>query len=300
MKTPWGDVPVCDAHVHFFSHQFFSVLGRQKGGLDAEGLGPLLDWDIPEPDPKRLAARWAGELDSFGVQSAILIASVPGDEDSVMAAVNAFPQRFFGYFLVDPTGTDAPGRVSRALERGMRGVCLFPAMQGYRMDDSRVRQLLELASGRPGTEVFVHCGVLTVGVRKKLGLSGVFDTRYANPLDLIPVAAQFPGLTFVIPHFGAGFFREALMACDLCPNVVLDSSSSNGWMRYEGFTLEGVFRRALTVAGARRIRFGSDSSFFPRGWHRAILETQLQVLAKIGVSAEDAKAILGGNLSARA
>ena len=53
-----------------------------------------------------------------------------------------------------------------------------------------------------------------------------------------------------MPHFGAGFFREALMLADLCPNVYLDTSSSNSWMRYEGLDLKTVFRRALDVAGA--------------------------------------------------
>ena len=296
MKTPWGDVAVCDAHVHYFSHRFFSVLAQQKGGLPAEALGPLLGWEIPSPGPEALAARWVSELDRSAVESAIVIASVPGDEDSVIAAVELYPERFSGYFMVDPTVADAPGRVSRALGRGMRGVCLFPAMQGYSVTDARVYAVLEEASRHPRAEVFVHCGVLTLGVRRKLGLPGVFDTRNSNPLDLIPVAARFQSLTFVVPHFGAGFFREALMLCDLCPNVVLDTSSSNGWMRYEGLTLEGVFRRALDVAGPRRLRFGSDSSFFPRGWNRAILDSQIGVLATLGLPDADVRAILGGNL----
>ena len=222
MKTPWGDVAVRDAHVHYFSHRFFSVLAQQKGGLPAEALGPLLGWEIPSPGPEALAARWVSELDRSAVESAIVIASVPGDEDSVIAAVELYPERFSGYFMVDPTVADAPGRVSRTLGRGMRGVCLFPAMQGYSVTDARVYAVLEEASRHPRAEVFVHCGVLTLGVRRKLGLPGVFDTRNSNPLDLIPVAARFQSLTFVVPHFGAGFLREALMLCDLCPNVVLD------------------------------------------------------------------------------
>jgi uncharacterized protein len=64
----------------------------------------------------------------------------------------------------------------------------------------------------------------------------------------------------VIPHFGAGYFREALMVADLCPNVYLDTSSSNGWMRYqtEDLDLARVFRKALEVlaeASALRVRF---------------------------------------------
>src|SRR5262249_12556935 len=141
-------------------------------------------------------------------------------------------------------------------------------------------------------------GVLTVGVRRKLGLASPFDMRYSNPIDLHPTALLHPNLQFVIPHFGAGYFREALMLCDLCPNVCLDTSSSNSWTRYQApeIDLQTVFRRALEVAGPSRLLFGTDSSFFPRGWVSPIYLSQEQALAALGVSEQDARAILGGNL----
>ena len=82
--------------------------------------------------------------------------------------------------------------------------------------------------------MFVHCGVLTVGIRRKLGLPSPFDMRFSNPLDLHAIALRYPRMPFMVPHFGAGYLREALMLADLCPNVYLDTSSSNSWMRYEG------------------------------------------------------------------
>jgi len=42
--------------------------------------------------------------------------------------------------------------------------------------------------------------------------------------------------------------------------------------------------------------FGSDSSFFPRGWNTAVLDVQRGILQDLGVSEEHAGAILGGNL----
>ena len=30
METPWGALPVADAHIHFFSHPFFAALAEQK------------------------------------------------------------------------------------------------------------------------------------------------------------------------------------------------------------------------------------------------------------------------------
>ena len=213
---------------------------------------------------------------------------------------DSYLDRFYGYFMVDPTAAGATERVRAALDGGnLHCICLFPAMHRYSIQDERVRALLEVASAHPGVAIFVHCGVLTVGVRAKLGLPSPFDMRFSNPIDLHAVALTYPKLRFIIPHFGAGYFREALMLCDLCPNVYLDTSSSNGWVRYQpdGLDLTGVFRRALDVAGAERLLFGTDSSFFPRGWHAAIFEAQVQALQQIGISGTDAQRIFGGNLS---
>lgn len=298
MQTPWGELEVRDAHVHFFSHSYFTLLAGQKAGLRVEEMGPILGWEMPPEEPEKLAARWVEELDRHGVAQSVLIASLPGDEDSVIAAVRAFPKRFFGYFFLNPLAPDALSRAERALERGLRGIALLPAMHGYFVHDERVRPVLELAASH-GAVVFVHCGVLTVGVRKKLGLASPFELRFSNPVDLHGVALRYPQVRFVIPHFGAGYFREALMVADLCPNVFLDTSSSNSWMRYQAppVDLRMVFERALEVAGARRLLFGTDSSFFPRGWHRAIFDEQVKALEVIGVTAEDARAIFGENLA---
>src|SRR6202021_737674 len=62
--------------------------------------------------------------------------------------------------------------------------------------------------GRPRGVAFVHCGVLSVGVRKALGLPSPFDMKFSNPVDLHAVALRFPQLRFVVPHFGAGYLRE--------------------------------------------------------------------------------------------
>ena len=121
--------------------------------------------------------------------------------------------------------------------------------------------------------------------------------RFSNPLDLHPVALRFPAIRFIVPHFGAGLFREALILADLCPNVWLDTSSSNSWMKYEGLDLQSVFQRCLDVVGPGRLLFGTDSSFFPRGWHSLILEQQAAALHACGLSACEARQVLGLNLN---
>ena len=292
MQTPWGDLTVRDAHVHFFSHRFFSLL---TGGRDVAEVAAQLEWEAPAAEPELLADRWVAELDRHGVTSAAIIASMPGDEESVARAVARHPARLHGQFLLNPLAPDAAARLQSAFAAGLHTVCLFPAMHRYSVADERLELLWPLAAGR---NVFVHCGVLSVGVRKKLGLPSPFDMRFSNPLDLHNVALRHPGVRFVIPHFGAGFFREALMLADLCPNVYLDTSSSNNWTKYAvgAPDLEAVFRQALAVAGPRRLLFGTDSSFFPRGWVHPVFTAQTEVLARIGVNRADAAAILGETL----
>jgi predicted TIM-barrel fold metal-dependent hydrolase len=296
MQTPWGDFPVCDAHVHFFSPAFFASLAGQSGKT-VEEIGRTLGWRIPASCAE-LAEAWIQQLDEQSVAKAALIASIPGDEESVAEAVRLHPDRFWGFFMANPMAADGIERAQRALAGGLQGVCLFPAMHRYGIGDARARPVFEAAAAHAGSIVFVHCGVLTVGVRRRLGLPSLFDMRYSNPIDLHAVAMEFPGVNFVVPHFGAGYFREALMLCDLCPNVYLDTSSSNNWVRYQSERLElkDVFRKALEVAGPERVMFGSDSSFFPRGWHAEIFERQVQALGEMEIAPDHAGLVLGGNL----
>ena len=295
-----------DAHCHFFSPQFFGTLARQQLAMRAAPSAMVaasaseiyreLQWDDPVA-VHTLADRWVAELGRHDVNRTVLIASVPGDEPSVAEAVARHPSRFVGFFMLDPTATDASDRVRRAIdELGLRGICLFPAMHRVALTDERVRRIVEVAAERPHVIVFVHCGVLTVGVRRKLGLPSHFDLRLGNPIEVANLALAFPQVPFIIPHFGAGLLREALMAADTCANIHFDTSSSNSWIRYTpGLTLDAVFKAALAVVGPSRLLFGTDSSFFPRGWQKGIYDTQRRVVDEAGVSAADAALIFGGN-----
>ncbi len=298
--TPAPAEALNDAHCHFFSASFFETLARDPAlphATDpAVDLPARLGWDAPG-SPASLADRWVQELDRHGVARAALMASLPGDEASVAAAVARRPARFAGSFMFDPTAPDLAGRLGRAFgEHGLCCVCLFPAMHHFALDDARVFAVFE-AAAEHGRAVFVHCGILSVGVRRRLGLPCRFDVRRGNPLDLVPAATAFPSVPVVVPHFGAGFFRETLMAADLCPNVHVDTSSSNGWVKYHAppLTLDGVFRQALAVLGPERVLFGSDSSFFPRGWQRPVWEAQREAVDAIGLDESGRAAIFAGN-----
>lgn len=224
------------------------------------------------------------------------MASTHGDETSVAAAVAAHPDRFYGFFILDPLQPDATERLIAAVRNPqLHCVCFFPAMHTFSIADSRLVPLFELISDHH-LAAFVHCGALSVGVRKKLGLPSQFDMRYSDPLHLHPVALHFPQIRFIVPHFGAGLFREALMLADLCPNVYLDTSSTNHWMMYEDLDLRTVFERSIDLLGPERLLFGTDSSFFPRGWNRAVFDAQVKALYELGMDERQATLILKTNL----
>jgi len=303
--TPFGQVDVYDAHCHFFSRKLFEALISQSPALKTEAdpiacVGNVTGWVMPPSDPAELGSVWVSELDKFDVSAAMLMASVPGDEDSIAAAVAAYPDRIIGAFMFDPTKPDAETRARQAFDDSrLKVACLFPAMHQYSIAECEgARAVVALASERPNTAVFVHCGALSVGIRKKLGLKSPFDMRRSNPLEIYKLAAEFPAAKFIIPHFGAGLFRETMMLADLCPNVFIDTSSSNKWMNYEPapVDLPTVFKQAVAVVGYERLLFGTDSSFFPRGWQEAIFHSQVSALVEIGANEAQAQAVLGGNL----
>ena len=256
-----------------------------------------LGWDAPG-SAKALADRWAAELDAANIARAALMSSVPEDELSVAIAIERHPQRFVGMFMVNPLAAGATERVRRAFsEHRLNCVCLFPAMHHYSLDDKSVNDIFELAA-HYDRAIFVHCGVLSIGVRKKIGLRSTFDIQRGNPLALIPVASRFPTVPVIVPHFGAGFFRELLMASDICPNIYTDTSSSNNWIKLTPtLSLVDVFRSTLNVLGPERILFGTDSSFFPRGWQQPLFDIQQKVFDALELIPSHREAILSKNFN---
>lgn len=304
-QTPFGEIEIFDAHTHFFSRIFFSMLAKQSPVLkdlpDAvEKIGEITSFQMPPENPRELAKIWLDELDKNSISKGLFFASLPNDENSVAEAVSAFTERIYGGFFFDPLIENAVEKARKAFdELNLQVICFFPAMHKYSVaENENIRAIAELVSQRKGTAIFIHCGALSIGIRKKLGLKSPFDLRFSNPLEVHKLASEFPCVNFIIPHFGAGFWRETLMAADLCPNIFIDTSSSNKWINYESAELDlrKVFEKTLKIVGAKRLLFGTDSSFFPRGWNAEIFDTQVKILAEIGIEKNEAEAIFGLNL----
>ena len=302
--TPWGNMRVIDAHTHFFSHRFFQTFARlAQQNLPAEApltaMAQRLGVEIPPEDAVQLGQRWVGEMDKYGIERLVMFTSVPGDHDAVATAAQAFPERITGYIMLDPTQPNAVDTLLQGVQHhGLRGVTLFPAMHHFHAYDERLYPLYQ-AAAELAIPVFMHFGVLKVSIRDKLGLPNVFDLRYADPIDLHQGAIAFPRTSFIIPHFGCGYFREVLMLGAQAPNVYVDTSSSNTWLTYmpSPLDLKTVIDKTLQVFGPDRILFGTDSNVFPRGWRQDIFQQQVMILRELNIAEEAVELILGGNIT---
>jgi predicted TIM-barrel fold metal-dependent hydrolase len=303
-------MPIQDAHTHFFSRPFFralagmSALKEEPEALIAKAAAQA-KLQLPDENVAVHRDRWLAEMDRHGVARMVSFASLPAEAETVAEAARGSGGRLIPYTLVNPKDEKSPAFAEKALGAlGMRGLLTFPAMHHFKPNDACMQPILELAR-KHKVPVIVHCGLLRVKLRDLLGVPRPFDLSFANPLDIIPAANRFRDVTFVVPHFGAGFLREVFMLGMQCENVCVDTSSSNDWMLSQPstagdlghLTLKTVFRRALDVFGAERILFGTDSSTFPRGWRADIRDEQLKALELAGVQGAQVEKIMGGNLA---
>jgi hypothetical protein len=111
---------------------------RRSGSPPLKTCNRYWTGNFPPADPNELADRWVVELDRYGLSRAALIASIPGDEASVTAAVTRHPDRFYGFFMLNPTLASPETYVASALSNGLiQGICLFPAMHRFSVQDTR-------------------------------------------------------------------------------------------------------------------------------------------------------------------
>jgi len=294
---------VWDAHVHFFSFNFFKTLIRMKDkeiSLSDEfaRLRENFGIETPPVSPVQLARRWIDEMEKYGISKIVLFASIPEDILSVSTAIAAFPDKFIGFFTLNPLIENIDLEIKHALENmGMKGLILFPALYHVHVHDELLEKIYLIAE-KYHCVILTHFGILKIPIREAIGIKDQIDGTYSNPTDLHRVAVRHPDVNFIIPHFGAGYLREVLMLGSQCKNVYLDTSSSNSWIKVLPYNidLKTVFAKVIDVFGVDRIIFGTDSGVFPRGYRIDILNQQIEILQELGLSDDEIQKILSGNL----
>ncbi|MEX0601845.1 MAG: amidohydrolase family protein, partial [Bacteroidota bacterium] len=226
---------IFDAHVHFYSNSFFRFLVKQKPsradiGTELKNIAAKGHIEIPGDDPIQLARRWVEMIDKWKIERLVLIGSMPGDEDSVLSAVKAFPNRFTGFFTIDPNSDKLMANAQKRLkEDKFRGMYLYPSLYQISVNDEWLHPLYSLAQ-ECNAVIVTQFGKLTIRPRDFAGIPTIVNDAFAHPKDLLPLAKKFPGLRFVIPNLGAGTIDELIEVGKQCPAVYVDTAGSNSWM----------------------------------------------------------------------
>lgn len=250
-------------------------------------------WNFEPPEAvdrpvEELAADWKKEVEKHDLAKVVFLTG--GGNDSLARIIQHDPDHFVGFAHHDPFDPNAPSELERAVtELGLKGYKIFTPRLERPIDDEALYPLWEVVE-RLEIPVLIHFGVGAEGGELVPG-------RYIDPTSLKEVAKAFPTIPFVIPHFGAGFMAETLRLCWACGNVMVDTSGSNHWMNWMPFPLsfEECLRRFYETVGPERIIFGTDSSFFPRGWVVRYFEVLYQACQNLNMPHEAVQAITHDN-----
>jgi predicted TIM-barrel fold metal-dependent hydrolase len=299
-----GLFKIFDAHVHFYSNSFFKFLVKQKPNradinTELRNLAAKGHIEIPGEDPEQLAKRWIDIIDKWKLERLMLFGSMPGDEDSVVKAVQAYPNRFTGMFTIDPNSNVLMENATKRMkEDKFKGVLLYPSMYHISVNDEWLYPLYNLIQECNGI-IFVHFGKLIMRPRDYADIPPITNEDFSNPKDLIPVAKKFPGIKFIIPNFGAGRLAETLLAGQECKNIYVDTAGSNSWIadHPDKPDMRRVFQKFIDIFSANRILFGSDSGMLPRGYRYDIVDNQLKLLQEMRLPMADIKKIFYENMA---
>ena len=289
-------IPVIDAHAHYFTANTMKnwlTRGRTVKSFTSRTASRTDMTSIELPDENwDTAQKWVDELDRYGIETMGVMVGVEA-YDEFQETMKRFPGRFIGYANISPSQPDAADKVKQAAKDGFKGIKLYPSSwKNLKVYDEQCYPVYDACLANDML-VFLHFGI-TIG--------GQADLRNGNPIDIQVPSRDYPDLNFIIAHFGAGWFREVLMMQYQTDNVYADSSGSNSWMTYLPYDidLKQIFRKMISTGGSHKVLFGTDSTFFPRGWRINVLEAQVQACNELKadgiITDEDLYKIFYGNI----
>lgn len=307
----YQDLHIIDFHTHFPTNlPWFSGMGpdirqayvervgeRRAGIARQQAMDYSRDWrlawsfDPPEQDPPddvTQANRWAAEADKYGLRAVGFVTG--GGNDNLAKIVDLYPDKFIGFAHHNPFGDDAAAELKRAVnELGLKGYKLLAPSINRPIEDEAAYPVWEMCA-ELDIPVLIHFGIQGGG-------GGIATHENINPLKLHNIAKDFPDVNFVVPHFGCAWIRETLQLCWACANVSIDTCGSNQWVRWvDGdWTVKKLFRKYMETIGPERIIFGTDSSYFPRGFAIRYLQDQIRDCRELGMTHEQLQMIFGGN-----
>lgn len=153
---------------------------------------------------------------------------------------------------IDPARGKMGVREARRLIKdfGVRGFKFHPIIQGFFPNDPDVYPLYEVIA-EAGLPALFHTGQTGIGAGMPGG--GGLKLKYANPIYLDDVAADFPGMPIIMAHPAVPWQDEQLSVALHKPNAYIDLS---GWSpKY----FEAKLVQYANTLLKNKILFGSDN-----------------------------------------
>lgn len=298
---------IIDLHRHLWSvvERYASVRREAARSsvtvLDAETEQELGSEGVP--DVASRGAAIMAEMDEAGIDVSVVFLgdyglrlgesalSVEEENRAIAELARNHPGRIVPFAGVDPRRRRALELFRQGLDEwGMRGLKLHPGT-GFDPGAEECRPFFELAGSR-GVPVVVHTGPM----------ASPLVSHTARPVNLDPVAADFPETTIVMQHAGQRcWWEEALNIAFWKPNVYLELSMWQWTYQFDRAGFVKALGRMKQEIGLDRVLFGSD---FPGLSETMGLRAWVEVFSDLpGLAAEhgveitpaEAAAILGGN-----
>jgi predicted TIM-barrel fold metal-dependent hydrolase len=153
---------------------------------------------------------------------------------------------------IDPARGKMGVREARRLikEFGVKGFKFHPIIQGFYPNDPDVYPLYEVIA-EAGLPALFHTGQTGIGAGMRGG--GGLRLKYANPMYLDDVAADFPDMPIIMAHPSVPWQDEQLSVATHKPNAYIDLS---GWSpKY----FEAKLVQYANTLLKNKVLFGSDN-----------------------------------------
>lgn len=162
--------------------------------------------------------------------------------------VSRHPERLIGFCSVDPQDADAVEQLDDSVQRlKLQGLKMGPIYQNVAPGDSRFRSIMKRAE-ELRIPMLIHQGT-TFCENVDLGI--------ANPVQLQPLAIEFPKLRMVIAHMGHPWINETLVLIRKHPNLYSDISA----LYYRPWQFYNALVAAMEYGVLDRLLLGSDYPF---------------------------------------
>ncbi|KKC30559.1 hypothetical protein CDSM653_00414 [Caldanaerobacter subterraneus subsp. pacificus DSM 12653] len=307
MEVELPEWKVVDFHCHFpsgeeelfeaYKKEYIQKFGKEKWDFLQytslqENKKWLNAWCFPEPQKQMenfeaLLERWYTEINANNLEKVVFVTCRNNEE--AIKITKLYPEKFLAFAHHSPEEENAADKLEEAIKNGLKGYKIMGPLVKIPLNHKRFYRIWEVATEYQ-IPVLIHFGILGGG-------GGIGYSPNIDPLIIHDVAKAFPKLKIVIPHFGCGYVRELLQLAWACPNIYVDTSGNNEWIRWMPYelTLEGLFKKFYETIGPERIIYGSDSEWFPRGYVIRYFLDQIRAVRRIGIPEGDIKKIFRDN-----